>query len=138
MIKEDHVTSEQTFLVSIQVRDSAPSGTTIQPATIDQDYGFGAVGQTSVTFLASEQRILVPFNLFADNLTEGTEAFQANESSEDSLELRLPNGTLIGVERFPTFLRPEILASEIFIIIEDDDSKFQSITIYFTYTGFSF
>ena len=136
MVKEDNVTSEQTFLVSIQVRDSVPSGTTIQPATIDQDYGFGAVGQTSETvfFSAFEQRIPVPFNLFADNLPEGTEAFQASVSPEDTRELRLPNGTIIVVERFPTPLDPVGLASEIFVIIEGNDRKFRK---YFTYIQFS-
>ena len=60
MVKENNVTSEQTFLVSIQVTDSAPSGTTIQPATFGQDYRLGQSGRTSETelFDAFQQRIL--------------------------------------------------------------------------------
>ena len=43
LIKENNVTSEQTFLVAFQVTDSAPSGT--QSATIDQDYRFAGEGK---------------------------------------------------------------------------------------------
>ena len=127
--KESNVTSEQTFLISIQVTGSAPSGTTIQSATIDQDYRFGAEDRTSETILFGPlvQRILVQFELLFDNLPEGTEAFQASASPEDTLETRAPNGTVI---RFPTPLSPEILAPETFIIILDDDRKF--------YTHFAF
>ena len=55
LAKENNVTSEQTFLLSIQVTDSAPSGTNIQPATLDADYRIATPGQTSVTltFLAT-------------------------------------------------------------------------------------
>ena len=65
LAKENNVTSEQTFLVSFQVTDSAPSGT--QSATIDQDYRFSGPGQTIATnFFPSQQRILFPFELRAD------------------------------------------------------------------------
>ena len=128
--KENNVISEQTFLISVQVTDSAPSGTTIQSATIDQDYLFGGI-QTSETILFDpfEQRILVAFELLADTLPEGTEAFQASASPEDTRETRAPNGTII-IERFPTPLSPQVLAPETFIIILDDDRKF--------YTHFAF
>ena len=131
LAKENNVISEQTFLISVQVTDSAPSGTNIQSATIDQDYLFGGL-QTSETifFDPFKQRILVAFELFADTLPEGTEAFQASASPEDTLETRAPNGTVILVERFPTPLSPINLAPEAFIIILDDDRKF--------YTHFAF
>ena len=94
-------------------RDSAPFfDTTIQPVTLGQDYRFGQVGQTSQTelFLPSQQRIPFLFELLTDTLAEGTEAFQASVSPEDTEDL---GG---GVEQFPTFLNPKFLSSEIFII----------------------
>ena len=131
LAKENNVVSEQTFLISVQVTDSAPSGTNIQSAAIDQDYLFAAVGRTSETMVFNpfDQRILVSFDLLADTLPEGNEAFQASASPEDTLETRGPNDTIIIVE-FPTPLSPQVLASEAFIIILDDDRKF--------YTHFAF
>ena len=119
LVKEGNVISEQTFLVSYQVTDSAPSG--IQSATIDQDYRFAASGQISQTdfFPPLQQRIPFQFELHADALPEGTEAFQASVSPEDAQDLGGGN-----FEQFPTFLNPEILASEIFIRILDNDRKF--------------
>ena len=75
LVKENNVLSEQTFLISIQVTDSAP--VSIQPATLGQDYRFGQVGQTSQTevFLPSQQRNPFLFELLTDTLAEGTEAF---------------------------------------------------------------
>ena len=113
LVKENNITSEQTFLVSIQVTDSAPSGTSsITPATLEADYRLTqtAAGQTSVTisFLAFEQSVLFPFTLFPDTFPEGTEAFQASISPE-------------------TLLNSKTLASEIFIFIEDDDRKFEHL-----------
>ena len=130
LAKENNVISEQTFLISVQVTDSAPSGTAIQSATIDQDYRFGRV-QTSeaILFDPFEQRILVLFELLADTFPEGNEAFQASVSPEDTLETRAPNGTII-IERFPIPLPPEVLLPEAFIIILDNDRKF--------YTHFAF
>jgi hypothetical protein len=122
LAKEDNVTSEQTFLVSFQVTDSAPSGT--QSATIDQDYRFAAVGRTSQTeiFFPTQQRIIFPFTLLPDDLPEGTEAFQASVSPEDTREFIDENGVMM-VERFPTSLYPITLRSEIFITILDNDCK---------------
>ena len=118
LAKENNVISEQTFLVSFQVTDSAPSG--IQSATIDQDYRFAGPGQTSQTnfFYPSQQRIPFPFELRADTLPEGTEAFQASVSPEDSRDI---GGGMM--EQFPTSLNPGILAPDIFIMILDDDRK---------------
>ena len=120
LVKEDNVTSEQTFLVSIQVTDSAPAN--VQPATIEVDYRLAVTGTTSITrtFLANERRIPFPFTLLPDTLPEGNEAFQASSSPEDS-RVR-PDGT---IEMFPTYLNPIRLASEVFITIEDDDRKFE-------------
>ena len=116
LIKEGNMISEQTFIVALQVTDSAPSG--IQIATIDQDYSFASSGQTSRTdfFFPFQQRIPFRFVLFADTLPEGTEAFLASVSPEDTRD------TGVGLpERFPTSLYPLTLRSEIFITIVDND-----------------
>ena len=125
LVKEDNIISEQTFLVSVQVTDSAPSDSSIQAATFRQDYRFGSAGQTSefTYFNANQQRFNVQFELVADTLPEGTEAFYASVSSEDTQIMISPNGILI-TERFPTPLNPIITASEVFITILDDDRKF--------------
>ena len=115
LAKENDVISEQTFLLSIQVTDSAPSGANIQPATLDADYRIGV----TLTFLAFQQRINFQFTLFPDTLPEGTEAFRASVSPQDT-RMR-PDGS---TETFPTFLNPESLTSETFVVIEDDDRKF--------------
>ena len=122
------MTSEQTFLVSIQVTDIAPSGTNIQSAILGQDYNIIIPRVTSVTeiFNARDQRIPFAFTLLSDSVPEGTEAFQASVSPEDSRDL---GGGM--VEQFPTSLDPLRLASDVFITIEDDDRKFQTF-IYFT------
>ena len=127
LAKENNVTSEQTFLLSIQVTDSAPSGTNFQPATLDADYRISTPGQTSVTltFLATNnmiavQRINFQFTLFPDTLPERTEAFRASVFPQDTLVVS--DGS---IETFPTFLNPENLAYETFVVIEDDDRKFE-------------
>ena len=121
LAKENNVTSEQTFLVSFQVTDSAPSGT--QSAAIDEDYRFSAPGQTSNTnfFFPTQQRLSFPFELRADTLPEGTEAFRASVSPEDSRDI---GGGM--VEQFPISLFPFSLAVEIFVTILDNDRKFQT------------
>ena len=125
MVKEGGVISEQTFLVSIQVTDSAPSGTNILTATLRQDYVLD--DRTSVTefFLPSQQSIPFRFTLFADELPEGTEAFQLSASPEDSR----PRGPGEPDERFPTSLTPLVLASEVFVTILDNDRKFPTIMV---------
>ena len=124
LLKEGNVTSEQTFLVSFQVTDSAPCGT--QSAAIDEDYRFGPLDQTSTTdfFFPTQQRISFPFELRADALPEGTEAFQASVSPEDTRDI---GGGMF--ERFPTSLNPLTLRSEIFITILDDRAFYNNFII---------
>lgn len=78
LVKEGDVISEQTFCITFQATDSAPVG--IQPATINQDYDFGAYGRGSATYTISpyQQRISFSFELRGDTLHEGNEAFQAS------------------------------------------------------------
>jgi hypothetical protein len=125
LAKENNVISEQTFLISFQVTDSAP--TNIQSAAIDQDYSFERPGQTSASefFFPTQQRIIFPFTLLPDDLPEGTEAFQASVSPEDTRQFVDENGMLM-VEQFPISLNPLTLSSEIFITILDNDRKFQA------------
>ena len=130
LVKEDNVTSEQTFLVSLQVTDSAPPGT--QTATLGpgQDYRFGSQpGQTSATefFRPFQQRIPFQFELSTDTLPEGNEAFQASVSPEDSLDV----GGGVTVQ-FPTSRNPLTLRSEIFITILDDDCKFLILIVVYS------
>jgi hypothetical protein len=129
LVKENNVTSEQTFLISVQVTDSAPVG--IQSATIDLDYRIGSHGVTTITelFPPSQQRIPFRFELCSDTLPEGTEAFQASVSPEDTRKFTDENGTMM-VEQYPTSLNPSTLSSEIFITILDDDRKFQTHCIF--------
>ena len=119
LVKENNVTSEQTFLFSFQVTDSAPFG--IQTAAFGQDYRFGSQPlQTSATeFFPFQQRIPFPFELFADTLPERTEAFQVSVSLEDTRNLA---GGMVA--EFPTSLTPLTLRTEIFVTILDNDCKF--------------
>ena len=109
------MTSEQIFLVSIRVTDSAPSG--IQSATFGQDYSVPA-HNTIILFNTFEQRIPFVFTLLADAIPEGTEAFQASVSPEDTRDIG--DGM---VEQFPITLNPITPASEVFIAIEDDSPE---------------
>ena len=113
LTKEDGMVSEQSFLVGIQVTDSVPPGTGIQPAIIGDffDYHLVRGDQSSVTlsFPASKSRINVPFTLLADSLPEETEAFQLASVSPEGM-----------------FISPETLTSETFVIIEDDDRKLKT------------
>ena len=122
LAKENNVTSEQTFLVVVQVSRSVP-GQSIQPATLDIDYRVGGpgLGVTNVVlqFGPMSQRINFPFNLFPDDLAEGTEAFLASSAPADTAQL--PDGTTVSV---PTFLNPINLFAESFVVIEDDDREF--------------
>ena len=123
LVKENNVISEQTFLISLQVTDSPPLG--IQSATLDLDYRFGTLDVTQF-FFPSQQKIPFPFELRADTFPEGTEAFQASVSPEDSRD----GGSGL-VEQFPTSLNPLTLSSEVFITILDNDRKFQIHCIFF-------
>ena len=131
LAKEDNVTSEQTFFISFEVTDSAPFG--IQPATIDQDYRFGPPGETSTTdfFFPTQQRIPFPSELCADTLPEGTKAFQASVSATRDITGRTCADGLLLPFFCPDLLN--ILRSEIFITILDDDRTF-IIILYFLHT----
>ena len=48
LAKEDNVTSEQTFLVVVQVSSSVPPEQSIQPATLVADYSLSAAGTSVV------------------------------------------------------------------------------------------
>lgn len=54
--------------------------------------------------------------MYPDPFPEVTEAFQVSVSPEDSR--LLPNGM---IETLPNSLNPSTLATEIFVVIEDDD-----------------
>ena len=115
LVKINNMTSEQTFLVSIQVTD-------VFGTVVGLDYRLGQAGQASVHnvtehFNASQQRVPFRFTLLPDTLPEGPEAFLASLCLKDAQ--LLPDGT---EETFPT--TSLISASEVFIIILDDDRKF--------------
>ena len=122
LAKENNVTSEQTFLVVVQVSSSVPPGQSIQPASLDSDYRLSAaLGVTSVVpqFGPLMQRINFQFTLLTDTLPEGTEAFLASSAPGDSAQL--PDGRTVPV---PTYLNPIKLFAESFVIIEDDDCEY--------------
>ena len=113
LAKENNVISEQTFSVVVQASSSVPPGQGIQQASLDSDYRLTLPnGTTSVVlqFLPTFQRRNFPFTLFADDFPEGTEAFLASSAPGEG-------------EEIPTYLNPERLSAETFIIIEDDDRK---------------
>ena len=87
LIKEDDRQSEQTFAVVVTVSNPASAlraatpEVTGQNPTISTDYRL-TNSRTSTTFFFSpfSQSIAVPFFLNADDLPEGTEAFQASST----------------------------------------------------------
>lgn len=105
--------SEQTFVVFVQVTESVPGGTNIQPATFGEDYSVGSLITMSalLLFQNNTQKINVPITLFADNEVEGTEAFLITSAPED-----LGTGTDV-----PAYISPTTLSTDAFVIIEDDD-----------------
>ena len=123
LIKEDNVTSEQTFLVSIQVFLFYSFG-----ADIGQDFHLRQPGQAGVhnvtfeLFNATQQRIPFRFTLLPDTLFEGPEDFLAYLYPISSL----PDGT---EERFPTASLG--LFCDVFVTIVDDDRKFQAHVVFF-------
>ena len=119
--KEDNVTSEQTFQVAVQTSVLVPPGQGIQPATLDIDYRLSAAGISVVIlpFGPRDQKINFPFTLVADTLPEGTKAFLASSAPADMAQL--PDGTTAPVS---TYLNPNALSAESFVIIEDDDREF--------------
>lgn len=118
LVKEDNVTSEQTFLVTIQVSDTVPPGEILNPATLDVDYNILDV--VSVTFPAMLQKIPFRFVLLPDSLPEGTEAFLAHSSCQCDGVAEIDGVVYYDV---PTFLPPLNLFQETFVFIEDDDRK---------------
>ena len=92
----------------------------IQPATLGVDYRLGIAGRSVVVlpFGPTFQRINFQFILFTDKIPEGTEAFLASSAPADIAEL--PDGTTVPVS---TFLNPNNLSAESFVIIEDDDRE---------------
>ena len=117
LAKEDNVQSEQTFRIVVQVTESVPSGDSINPARIEDDYSIGSGRRTDVEFLPHLQKVNFQFTLFPDNLPEGTEAFHANSSAEH-------HATVDG-ETFdlPGYLPPVNLSAGTFAIIEDNVCK---------------
>ena len=110
LVKEDNVTSEQTFLVNIKVFSPHDS---FQPATLNVDYvlnNTSNLAKLTLKFKPTDQRINFPFTLLPDELVEGTEAFLARSSSETTV-----NSTQ------PRYEIPIKLFRETLVIIEDDD-----------------
>ena len=75
--------------------------------------------------------VFYTFELRADTFPEGTEAFQASVSPEDSQDIG--HGL---VEQFPTSLNPLTFSSEIFITILDNDRSFKLIVSFSWYAIF--
>lgn len=121
LFKENNVTSEQTFLIVVQVSDSVPPGGGFNPATNGLDYSLGARGTSPVIqFTPQTQRLLFSFELISDTLPEGNEAFLLSTAPED--EGQDASGRILPV---PGYLPPIALSAETFVIIEDDDRKLQ-------------
>ena len=117
LAKEDNVTSEQTFLVAVQVINAVPSGQTmIEPATVNADYTIDGRSTSILSFIfpPDQKRINFPFILYPDQLPEEREAFQATASPEHSLRTG---------ETYPDFFSPTKLSASTFVIIEDNDRK---------------
>ena len=108
LAKEDNVVSEQTFRIVLEITPSAPTGSGFDPATDGEDYtGFSDF--PVVDFFPNVQQAPVGFTLLFDRQPEATEAFQISSAPS---------------ENFPSFLSPQDLFPQTFVIIEDDDSKF--------------
>ena len=104
--KENNVISEQTFRIAFQRTDSVPQGSGFAIAQDGLDYR-GIIQSFQLTFLPFQQRIGQPFQLLADNVLEATKAFQISLFTQD----------------LPSFYRADMLFSQTFVVIEDDDSK---------------
>ena len=81
LIKENNVTTEQIFEIVIQISDAVPQGT--NPATLSEDYFVGAV-IFQRTFPSNLQRLNIEFELYNDNIPEGTEAFLFSSTRQDT------------------------------------------------------
>ena len=104
--KENNVISEQTFRIAFQRTNSVPQGSGFGIAQDGQDYrGLPVVIQQ--TFFPFQQRFTLNFILLSDNNLEATEAFQIRLSTQD----------------YPLFYRADMLFSQTFVVIDDDDSS---------------
>ena len=103
------MTTEQTFLIVIQVSDAVPEGT--NPAAPIADFDTGG-GSFTVQFAPNMQRLLFEFTLFTDEIPEGTEAFLVSSSRQDT------HGSIT----LPDYLPPTFPST--FINILDDDREF--------------
>ena len=118
LAKEDNVQSEQTFRIIVQVADLVPSGENINPTTLGEDYSLGnGTSPFVVAFPPNMQRVVLPVTLIHDDFPEGTEAFRASSSVEDTAEIR---GVTFDL---PGYLPPIALSAETFVFIEDDDAR---------------
>ena len=111
LAKEGNGSSEQTFSVVVQIA-STSSIPSIQPATHNEDYSLSTSNTYVVLpFSPGKQRINVPFDLFSDDIQEGTEAFHLSSAPNSAL----PDETRVTL---PTYLNPVHLFTDTFIIIE--------------------
>ena len=113
LVKEDGRVSEQRYGVGITVSNPQMlSPATLEPddTSINFDYAFSNPGQTFIVleFLPSQQSITFVFLLNGDELSEGTEAFQASSTP---------------VKGFPTFQAPISAFASTEIQIIDNDCK---------------
>ena len=124
LLKENDVMSEQTFLIVIEVSElTPPNQNNINQATRGAD--FTSADSLVVQFLPRDQRIHFQFNLLPDNFPEKTESFRATSAPEDS-------GLIDGITfDAPSFLPPVTLCDRTFIIIEDNDRKFQVVHVHY-------
>ena len=104
--KENNVISEQAFRISFYQRDLVPQGSGFGIAQARQDYR-GLPEVFVQTFFPFEQRFTRIFELLSDNDLEATEAFQIILSTDGS----------------PSFYSADMLFSQTFVVIEDDDSE---------------
>ena len=114
LIKENGVTTEQNFIIIIQVYDAAQEGT--NPATFAGDYVLTRV--FSIAFLATQSRLNIGLSLLPDSIPEGTESFLASSSRARTTNFYGRQVTL------PEYLSPTYTSGSTFINILDDDRKF--------------
>ena len=120
LVKQDGRVTERAFLITVRAVDISPSGVSV--ASLAEDYEIANI-PTDRSILAffnpGDQRQLISFIYFDDDIFEGPEAFQlqstANENGPST-----PDGTTVFASTF--------------IHIEDDDSKSNaSICLFFIY-----
>ena len=92
----------------LEITPSVPDGSGFNPAVDGIDYT-GFSHSPIVDFAPNQQRAPVGFTLVSDRVPESTEAFQISSAPS---------------EGFPTFHSPQDLYPQTFVVIEDDDSKF--------------